>query len=66
VTDYTLGTQGLITFSTPPSGGSSVLWTGTFNWLCRFDDDSMDFSKFMNNLWEVKSLKFTTIKTQSK
>lgn len=63
---YTLGTQGLVTFNSPPAAASSLTWTGTFNWLCRFDDDTMEFSKFMNGLWEVKSLKFTTIKTQPK
>ncbi len=63
---FTLGTQGLITFNSPPAGGANLTWTGTFRWLCRFDDDNLDFSKFMSALWEVKSLKFTTIKTQSK
>ncbi len=63
---YTLGTQGLVTFNSPPAGGATLTWTGTYNWLCRFDDDNLDFSKFMNNLWEVKSLLFSTIKTQSK
>ncbi len=63
---FTLGTQGLITFNSPPAGGASLSWTGTFRWLCRFDEDSLDFSKFMNQLWECKSLKFTSIKTQSK
>ena len=63
---FTLGTQGMITFNTPPAGGANLTWTGTFRWLVRFDEDNLDFSKFMNNLWEVKSLKFTSIKTQSK
>jgi uncharacterized protein (TIGR02217 family) len=63
---YTLGTQGLVTFNSPPAGGASLTWDGTFNWLCRFQDDQMDFSKFMSGLWEIKALKFTTIKTQSK
>lgn len=63
---YTLGTQGLVTFNSPPAGGSNLTWTGTFNWLCRFDDDTLDFSKFMTALWEIKALKFTSIKTQSK
>jgi uncharacterized protein (TIGR02217 family) len=63
---FTLGTQGLITFNSAPAAAASLTWTGTFNWLCRFDEDTLEFSKFMNNLWECKSLKFTTIKTQSK
>lgn len=63
---YTLGTQGLVTFTSAPAGGANLTWDGTFNWLCRFDEDSLDFSKFMNALWELRALKFTTIKTQSK
>jgi uncharacterized protein (TIGR02217 family) len=63
---FTLGTQGLITFNSAPAGGANLTWTGTYNWLCRFDDDNIDFSKFMSGLWEIKALKFTTIKTQSK
>lgn len=63
---YTLGTQGLVTFNSPPGVSAALTWTGTFNWLCRFDTDMADFSKFMNHLWEAKAIKFTTIKTQSK
>jgi hypothetical protein len=66
VTDYALGTQGLVTFSTAPLAAAILSWTGTYNWLCRFDADATDFEKFMNRLWECKALKFTTIKTQSK
>ena len=63
---YTLGTQGLVTFNSPPGIGAALTWTGTFNWLCRFDADSIDFEKFFNKLWELKKISFTTIKTQSK
>lgn len=63
---YTVGTQGLITFNSPPAIGDLLTWTGTYNWLCRFDKDMMDFEKFMNNLWECKSVVFVTVKTQSK
>jgi uncharacterized protein (TIGR02217 family) len=63
---YTLGTQGLVTFNSPPAAAAPLQWTGTFNWLCRFDDDQAALEKFMDKLWEVKTIKFTTIKTQSK
>ncbi len=63
---YTLGTQGLVTFTSPPASGAALTWTGTFNWLCRFDDDAADFEKFMNTFWRLQKIKFTTIKTQSK
>lgn len=63
---YTLGTQGMVTFNSPPALGAALTWTGTYNWLCRFDNDQVDFSKFANAFWELKKINFTTIKTQSK
>ena len=60
---YTIGTNpGQIIFNVAPTAGNILRWTGTFNWLCRFDDDTNDFEKFMYWLWELKQVKFTTIK----
>lgn len=63
---YTLGTQGLVTFSSPPANGAQLTWSGTYNWLCRFDDDTEQFEQFLQNFWQLQVIKFTTIKTQSK
>lgn len=63
---YTLGTQGLITFNAPPTAGHTLTWTGTYNWLCRFDEDVAQFEKFAFKFFELKKITFTTIKTQSK
>lgn len=60
--DYTISTTGLVTFTTPPAAGAALTWTGTFNWLCRFDEDSSTFEKFTVNLWNLQTLKFTTEK----
>lgn len=57
-TDYTLGDKGLVTFVTAPAGGAALAWTGTFAWLCRFADDTLDLSRFMVGLSEAKSIKF--------
>ncbi len=58
-TDYTVGATGLVTFATAPAAAAALAWTGTFAWLCRFDDDSLDLSRFMSGLTEAKSLKFS-------
>lgn len=63
---YTLGTQGMVTFNAAPAVGHALTWTGTYNWLCRFDDDTADFEKFASTFWDLKKIGFTTIKTQSK
>jgi uncharacterized protein (TIGR02217 family) len=57
-TDFTLGDKGIVTFTSAPAGGAALQWTGTFAWLCRFAEDSLDLSRFMVGLSEAKSLKF--------
>jgi hypothetical protein len=57
---YTVTETGLITFAFPPPSGSVVLWTGTYAWRCRFDDDNLDFENFMSKLWAIKKLTFSS------
>jgi len=35
------------------------------HWICRFDDDNVDFSKMWFQFWELKKLSFTTVKGTS-
>ena len=62
VTDYGLYPNGIIVMASAPASGASIQWTGTYNWLCRFDDDSVDFQAIADGYWSVDSLKFTTEK----
>lgn len=61
-TDYTLSASGLITFSAALATGAAVTWTGSFYRRCRFLQDSLEFSKFMNLLWEAKKVEFQSVK----
>ena len=58
--DYTVLDGGMISFAVPPADGDALVWSGTYNWLCRFDADTQEFNKFAQNLWDLGSLKFTT------
>jgi uncharacterized protein (TIGR02217 family) len=68
-TDYTILTTSLygtnygVSFVTAPLAGHSITADFSYNWLCRFDDDVLEFSKFMylngKGLWEAKSVKFS-------
>jgi uncharacterized protein (TIGR02217 family) len=60
--DYTLGTTGIVTFASAPASGAALTWTGAYYWAARFNDDTLDFEKFMSALWELKSLKLYSIK----
>ena len=51
-----------VTISPAPAAGAALSWTGTYFWLCRFDEDSLEFSNFMYLFWELKKCSFTTIR----
>jgi hypothetical protein len=55
-TGYSIDVAGVLTFTSPPPGGQVVAWTGSYYWVCRFDDDQLDIAQFMSNFWEVKTL----------
>lgn len=62
-TGFAIGTNpGQIVFQQPPVNNAALTWTGSYAWLCRFDDDSYDFSKFMDGMFELGSISFTTVK----
>jgi uncharacterized protein (TIGR02217 family) len=55
---------GIITFTTAPTAGHALTWTGAFGFLCRFDGDDLDFEQFMANLWTAQSVKFRSLRAQ--
>lgn len=59
---YTLSAVGVVTIVPAPSDGAAITWTGSYAWLCRFDQDSLEFSNFMHLFWEVKKCAFTTVR----
>lgn len=62
VTSVTLDSNGGITFATAPANGAVISATFQFFFRVRFEDDSMDFTNTMNQLWEATSVKFVTVR----
>lgn len=60
--DVTISDLGLVTFNDPPAADAVLTWTGTFNWLCRFDDDELGFDEFASKFFEAKKVNFSTEK----
>ena len=54
---------GQLTFTTAPASGAAVSATYSYYFRCRFFEDSMDFEKFMSQLWAAKSVKFISLKS---
>lgn len=68
VTTAQYGTIYAVNVTTVPPVGQLVVADFTYNRLCRFDQDTIDFSKFgkfsaANDawLWEAKSVKFSSV-----
>ena len=67
-TDYSFETDanwGLtygVTFAVAPLSGASVTATFSYQWACRFDEDTATFENFLYNLYNLKKITFTTMK----
>jgi hypothetical protein len=60
--NYTVGAGGQVNIALAPTDGAPLAWSGPYAWLCRFDEDTLEFSNFMYLFWELKKCSFTTIR----
>lgn len=51
---YTVSSTGLLTFTTPPTSGQAIAWSGNFYHRCRFDMGDMTASQFTQTLHKSK------------
>lgn len=58
---FTLQPGGIVRLNSPPAGGVAITWNGTFDWLCRFTQDTYSFSNFSFNFWELQKIEFETL-----
>ena len=61
-TDYSIGSAGVVQFTNPPPNGAALTWTGSFNWLCQFDEDELETIQDFADRWSVQALRFSTVK----
>ena len=61
--DYVINPDGVVSFTVAPTAGHFIRWYGTFYWPCRFVDDSLEAEKFMQDLWQMKKVRFKTVRT---
>lgn len=60
---YTVNGTGVVTFTSAPGAGATITWAGTFQYLCRFTDDSLqDLARVSKNssgwIWQCSAIKF--------
>jgi uncharacterized protein (TIGR02217 family) len=61
-TAFTIGVNGLITFTAAPANGAVLGWTGNFFYLCRFTQDTLDLRQMMTGLWSGGGVEFQSVK----
>jgi hypothetical protein len=59
-TDYTVSATGLVTFTNAPAAGQALTWSGSFYKRVNFLQSTLEFNKFMSNLWDLKKCEFET------
>lgn len=62
VSGVTFGANGQVTFSTAPANGAVLTWSGKYYRRCRFRSDEMSPEKFLQDLWSLGQVEFTTVK----
>lgn len=55
--DYIIDSNGLVSFTAPPSNGVALTWSGTYYHRCRFKEN-VTFREFMSQLWDAQQVEF--------
>lgn len=59
---WSLTTPNTLTFTAAPGAGEPIAADFSYAYQCRFLDDEMDMEEFMANLYELKDMKFRSVK----
>jgi uncharacterized protein (TIGR02217 family) len=62
LTDPNWGLVYGLQFTAAPANGAAIVASFTYNWPCRFDEDSAQLENFMANFWQLKKISFETMK----
>jgi uncharacterized protein (TIGR02217 family) len=53
---YTVSATGMVTFDAAPAIGAALTWDGAYYFRCRFQRDSSEFERFLEDLWKNKKV----------
>lgn len=57
---YSIDDNAVVTFSTLPTVGASLTWSGTYYARVVFLQDALEFDRFTHQLWAAKKIQFQT------
>ena len=59
---WSLVSPNILAFAAAPAAGAPIVADVGYAYLCRFLDDAQDFEIIMAGLWQVRSLKFRSVR----
>lgn len=64
-TPASISSTGVVTFSTAPANGAVLTWSGSFYYLCRFAEDTLDSTRSYTinssvDQWMIQGVKFSS------
>jgi uncharacterized protein (TIGR02217 family) len=64
-TPTSISSTGVVTFASAPANGAILTWSGSFRYLCRFAEDTIDSTRSFSinsgiDQWMVQSVKFSS------
>ncbi len=64
-TDYSIGSTGVVTFASAPANTKAITWTGSFYFLCRFAEETLDATRSFTinsgtDQWMIQGVKFSS------
>lgn len=64
VTGWGTTTPGVVTFTTgfAPPNGQAVVAAFSYSWPVSFDDDILSFDEFVQKIWKLEAINFTSLK----
>lgn len=59
---YSIDSKGVVTFNTAPANAAVLAWSGDFQYLLRFKNDSLQgLTMFFKNAWMIDDLEFESV-----
>jgi uncharacterized protein (TIGR02217 family) len=58
--NYSINSAGLVTFTTAPTAGQALTWTGSFYVRHCFERDQLEVERFLHLLYEARSVELVT------
>lgn len=62
ITTVTVAPWGVVTFASPPAAAAALTWSGSYLFVCRWDQDDLPLAQMVKDMWSGDGLQFVSKK----